>query len=171
VSWRNGPWHVVARLTHLDAKAQRRLWRGLIAGWGFALLCAWVALSAFTRVAEKAGEEAGSMYVTVAPLAAEVMELRKSGGQQADQPPLLAAERVAKSAGVGPDRLRVQIAAEAAATPGDTLNLHARALNLGEMVELLRDLRVEGGLVTVSAQMQPTPGADSLMDLDMVLTR
>jgi len=171
VSWRNGPWRVVAHLTHLDAKAQRRLWRGLIFGWALTLLTAWAALSAFTRVAEKAGEEAGRMYVTVAPLAAEVMELRKSGGQLAGQPPLIAAERVARSAGVGPDRLRVQVAAEATATPGATLNLHARGLNLGEMVDLLRDLRVEGGLVTVSAQLAPTPGADNLMDLDMILTR
>lgn len=171
MSWRNGPWRLVARRTHLDAKAQRKLWRGLAVGWGAALLACWAVLLVLTRSAEKAGEEAGRMYVTITPMAAEVMDLRNSGGRLAVQPPLMAAERVARGAGVGPDRLTVRLSPEASTVPGGAVELHARALNLFELVNILRDLRVEGGLSTVSAQLTPVDGADNLMDLDMVLTR
>lgn len=175
MSWTNGPWQLVARLTHLTAPAQRRLWRGLIAAWALLLLGMWAALSAFTRVEEKAAEEAGQAYVSVAPLAAEVMDLRQRRGQLEGRPPLSAAEQVAHDAGIGPDRLRIQLTAGSApagaAQAGQTLSLHAQALTLREMVALLRDLKVEAGLTTASAHMAPTPGNDTRMDLDMVLFR
>jgi len=183
VSWKNGPWRLVARLTHLEAAAQRRLWRMLIFGWSVLLLASWAALSAFTRAAEKTGEEAGQMYVTVAPLAAEVMELHDRKGQLEGQPPLVAAEQVARAAGIGQDRLRIQLAPDQkiealpdqettpSPAPGQTLSLHAQGLTLRELVEVLRDLRIEAGLSTLSAHLAPSPGADNLMDLDMVLSR
>lgn len=172
MSWLNGPWRFVACLTHLSAAAQRRLWRGLILAWAVLLLIAWAALSVFTRVAEKACEEVGQTYVTVAPLAAEVMDLRDRGGQQQGRPPLLAAEQVARAAGIGPDRLRLVPAVDAAAPGGgQTLSLRAQALTLRELVALLRDLRMEAALSTVSAHLAPTPGNDTRMDLDLVLSR
>ena len=61
MSWLNGPWRLVARLTHLPAVSQRRLWRGLIFGWALLLTAGWAVLSAFTRGQEKAVEEAGQM--------------------------------------------------------------------------------------------------------------
>lgn len=172
MSWLNGPWRSVACLTHLSAPAQRRLWRGLILAWAVLLLTGWAALSVFTRVAEKACEEAGQTYVTVAPLAAEVMDLRARNGQRQDRPPLLAAEQVARTAGIGPDRLRLLPVVDAVAPGGgQSLSLRAQALSLRELVALLRDLRVEAGLSTVSAHMAPAPGRDTLMDLDLVLSR
>jgi hypothetical protein len=177
VSWKNGPWRLVGRHTHLDAAAQRRLWRGLILAWGMLLLSVWAVLSALTRAEEKTGEEAGQTYVTVAPLAAEVMDLRDRRGQLESQPPLLAAEQVARAAGVASERLRLLPGAgpdaepEAVAQPGKILTLHAQALNLHELVEILRDLRIEAGLNTLSAHLAPTPGSDDHMDLDLVLSR
>jgi len=171
VSWLNGPWRSVARLTHLAAPAQRRLWRGLILGWTLLLLAAWAGLSAFTRVEEKAAEEAGQTYVSVAPLAAEVMDLRQSRGQLEGQPPLLAAEQIARNAGIGPDRLRIQLTAGPAPEGGLTLSLNAQALTLRELVEMLRDLKIEAGLTTVSAHLAPSPANDNLMDLSLVLSR
>ncbi|GAB6126573.1 hypothetical protein [Humidesulfovibrio idahonensis] len=188
MSWKNGPWRMVARLTHLEAAAQRRLWRMLIFGWSVLLLASWAALSAFTRAEEKTGEEAGQTYVTVAPLAAEVMEMHDRKGQLEGQPPLVAAEQIARAAGVTPERLRIQLLSnqpapsqptparsdtdpQATARPSQTLSLHAQGLTLRELVEVLRDLRIEAGLSTVSAHLAPTPGADNLMDLDMVLSR
>ncbi|MGE4265205.1 MAG: hypothetical protein AB7E46_12120 [Desulfovibrio sp.] len=171
MDWRSGPWRAVARLTHLAAPAQKRLWRGLILGWTLLLLAAWAGLSAFTRVEEKAAEEAGQTYVRVAPLAAEVMDLRQSRGQLGGQPPLLAAEQVARNAGVGPDRLRIQLTAGPTPGGGQTLSLSAQALSLRELVEVLRDLNIEAGLTTVSAHLAPSPDNDNRMDLSLVLTR
>jgi len=185
VSWVNGPWRFVARLTHLSAPAQRRLWRGVIVAWGVVLVGAWAALSAFTRVAETAGEEIGQTYVVVAPLAAEVMDLRARKGQMDGLPPLLAAEQVARAAGIGPERLRITLGGSngnGAGGPGGsnrpggtdagtTISLHAQGLSLREMVEVLRDLRVQAGLGTLSANLAPAPGNDSRMDLDLVLSR
>ncbi|MDR3641654.1 MAG: hypothetical protein P4L39_10065 [Humidesulfovibrio sp.] len=173
MSWRNGPWRLVGRHTHLDARAQRRLWRGLILGWGIFLLSVWAVLSAVTRAEEKAGEEAGQTYVTVAPLAAEVMDLRDRRGQFGGQPPLLAAGQVAHAVGITSERLRIQLdtGPEAAPAPAQTLTLHAQALDLRELVDILRDLRVEADLRTLSAHLAPTQGADNHMDLDLVLTR
>lgn len=185
MSWKNGPWRLVARLTHLEARAQRRLWRGLILAWGLLLLSAWAGLSAFTRAQEKRCEETGQMYVTVAPLAAEVMDLREHRGQFEGQPPLLAAEQVADSAGIGKDRRRIQLLVQPAGqptgqpaagqlnatAPAQTLSLHAQGLTLRELVDLLRDLRVEAGLSTQSAHLAPSPGADDRMDLDLILSR
>jgi len=171
VSWLNGPWRIVARLTHLTAPAQRRLWRMLILAWATLLLGAWAALSAFTRVEEKAAEDAGQTYVSVAPLAAEVMDLRQRRGQLEAQPPLLAAEQVARNSGIGPDRLRIQLTAGATSEAGQTLTLRAQALTLRELVGVLRDLKVEAGLTTLSAHMAPAPGNDNRMDLDLVLSR
>lgn len=170
MSWKNGPWRIVGRLTHLAAPAQRRLWRGLIFAWAVLLLGFWAALSAFTRVEEKAAEEAGQTYVSVAPLAAEVMDLRQRRGQLENRPPLLAAEQVARDAGIGPDRLRIQLTA-AASAGGQTLSFRAQALTLRELVEVLRDLKVEAGLTTASAHLAPTQGNDNRMDLDLVLFR
>jgi len=172
MSWRNGPWRLVARLTHLEAAAQRRLWRALILVWSLLLLAGWTTLAALTRAEEKAGEAAGQTYVTVAPLAAEVMDLRARKGQFEGQPPILAAEQVAKTAGIDQTRLRIQLAPDAA-TPaaGGSLSLHAQGLTLRELVEMLRDLKVEAGLGTVSTHLGLTPGQDDRMDLDMVLAR
>lgn len=172
MSWLNGPWRAVARHTHLSAAAQRRLWRGVILAWAMLLLTAWGALSVLTRLREKACEDIGQTYVTVAPLAAEVMDLREKSGQQQGSPAILAAERVATSAGVGPERLRLAPVVDPTrpgAEPG--LNLHARALTLRELVSLLRDLKVEAGLSTLSANLAPTPGNDNRMDLGLVLAR
>lgn len=183
MSWQNGPWRMVAQLTHLDARAQRRLWRMLAVAWGVVLLSAWAALSAFTRAEEKTCEEVGQRYVVVAPLAAEVMDLREHRGQFESLPPIRAAEQVAASSGVAGGRLRIQlVGAPAVPLPqgqnatddgaaGQTLSLHAQGLTLRELVEMLRDLRVEAKLVTQSAHLAPTPGADDLMDLDLVLSR
>ncbi len=171
----NGPWRAVARLTHLAAPAQKRLWRVLILGWTVLLLAGWSGLSALTRAQEKAAEEAGQTYVTIAPLAAEVMDLRQSRGQLEGQPPLLAAEQVARNAGIGPDRLRLQLAvapgADGGQDNGQTLSLNAQALTLRELVELLRDLKLEAGLTTLSAHLAPTTANENHMDLDLVLSR
>lgn len=173
MSWLNGPWRAVANMTHLSAAAQRRLWRAVILTWAVVLLAAWAALSAFTRVAEKTGEQTGQAYVMVAPMAAELMDLRDRKGQLQAQPPILAAEQVARATGIGPERLHILPAAGSAATPdaGQTLSLRAQKLDLRELVALLRGLRVEAGLSTLSAHMAPTPGNDDRMDLDMLLSR
>lgn len=169
--WRHGPWHMVARLTHLSAPAQRRLWRILIFGWTMLLLAAWAGLSALTRVQEKAVEEAGQAYVAVAPLAAEVMDLRQSRGQLESQPPLLAAEQVARGSGIEADRLSIQLAPAPAPDAPQALTLRAQNLTLRELVEILRDLKVEAGLTTVSAHLVPSASHDNRMDLDLVLSR
>lgn len=160
-------WRVVARLTHLSAPAQRRLWRALIAAWCLLLFAGWAVLSAFTRLSEKAYEEAGQAYLSVAPLAAEVMDLRDRRGQLESLAPLVAAEQIARAAGVGADRVRI------VPQPGlqgeQTLRLHATGLTLREMVDILRDLRLLAGLTTTSAGVYPTPGNDKRADLDLVL--
>jgi hypothetical protein len=165
----NGPWRAVARLAHLPAAAQRRLWRTILCGWALALLGAWAGLSAFTRMEEKQVDELGQTYMSVAPLAAEVMDLRQRRGQLEGQPPLLAAERVARSAGIGPERLALTPVQQPDGV--QRLSLRAQALTLPELVGLLRDLNVEAGLGTVSAHMAPTPEMDDRMDLDLVLAR
>lgn len=179
MSLRNGPWRLVAGLTHLDARAQRRLWRVLVAVWCVALTVGWAVLAAFTRGQEKACAEAGQEYVVTAPLAAEVMDLRARKGQFQSQPPLLAAEQVAAAAGIDKARLRITPAAasaggpaaDPASDPGQSISLHAQALTLRELVDVLRDLKVEAGLGTLSAHLAPTPGRENRMDLDMVLSR
>lgn len=171
MSWRHGPWRVVARLTHLSAPAQRRLWRILILGWATLLLAAWAGLSALTRVQEKAVEQAGQTYVAVAPLAAEVMDLRQSRGQLESQPPLLAAEQVARGSGIEADRLSIQLVPNSAPGAAQILTLRAQALTLRELVEVLRDLKVEAGLTTVSAHLVPSASHNNRMDLDLVLSR
>jgi len=162
-------WRWMARLTHLTAAAQRRLWRMLVLAWSVGLISAWAGLSALTRVAEKAYEEAGQTYVAVAPLAAEVMELRARRMALGEAPPLQAAEQVARLAGIGPERLRLQPAL-ALQGPG-ALNLTARGLTLRELVEVLRDLRLQAGLSTESANIYPRADNDKRVDLELVLTR
>lgn len=164
-----GPWRAVARLSHMPAAAQRRLWRLVLCGWAVALLGAWAGLSVFTRAEEKQVEELGQFYVSVAPLAAEVMDLRQRRGQLEGQPPLLAAEQVARGAGIGPERLRLTPLPQA--DGGQRLSLRAQALTLPELVGLLRDLSVEAGLDAASSHLATTPGMDDRMDLDMVLAR
>jgi hypothetical protein len=96
---------------------------------------------------------------------------------------------VAGSAGIGKDRLRIQLLGPPAVSPASpsasppasaqtnatapvqTLSLHAQGLSLRELVELLRDLRVEAGLSTQSAHLALSPGADDRMDLDLILSR
>lgn len=173
MSWLNGPWRHVARQTHLTAKAQRRLWRGLIVAWGLLLLAAWAGLAALTRMEEKAGESAGQTYVAAAPLAAEVMDLRERHGQLENLAPMAAAERAARAAGIGAERLRLEPGGDPslAQSPAQGVSLRVQALNLRELVDLLRDLRVEAGLNTLSATLFPGRGGDGRMDLGMVLSR
>ncbi len=160
-------WRVVARLTHLSAPAQRRLWRALIAAWCLLLFAGWAVLSAFTRLSEKAYEEAGQAYLSVAPRAAAGMDLRDRRGQLESLAPLGAAEQIARAAGVGADRLR--IVPQQGLQGEQTLRLHATGLTLREMVDILRDLRLLAGLTTTSAGVYPTPGNDKRADLDLVL--
>jgi len=162
-------WRWIARLTHLSATAQRRLWRLLVLAWSVGLLAVWAGLSAFTRVAEKACEEAGQTYVMVAPLAAEVMDLRARRMALGDAPPLQAAEQVARLAGIGPERLRI-LPVQNFQSP-DTLTLTARGLSLRELVDILRDLRLQAGLTTESADIYPRPDNDKRVDLQLVLRR
>ncbi|MBA4356599.1 MAG: hypothetical protein Q7U56_11095 [Humidesulfovibrio sp.] len=162
-------WRTMARLTHLSAPAQRRLWRLMLLAWTVGLVSAWAVLSAFTRVAEKAYEDAGQTYVMVAPLAAEVMDLRARRKASGDAPPVQAAEQVARSAGIGPERLRI-LPVQSLQGP-ETLKLTARSLTLRELVDILRDLRLQAGLSTESASISPRPDNDKRVDLEMVLTR
>ncbi|MDQ7834366.1 MAG: hypothetical protein RDU24_03195 [Humidesulfovibrio sp.] len=160
-------WQRMARLTHLTASAQRRLWRILVLAWGVGLIAAWAVLSAFTRVAEKAYEDAGQTYVAVAPLAAEIMDLRKRHMALGNAAPLQAAEQVAQSAGIGPERLRIL------PLPGiqgpERLSMTARGLNLRELVDVLRDLRLQAGLSTESGHIFLRSSTDKRVDLELVL--
>jgi hypothetical protein len=162
-------WRVVGRLTHLSAKAQRRLWRMLLSGAVVLFLSAWAVTAALTRSAEKAYEQAGQTYVTVAPLAAEVMDLRDRRGVLASVPAVQAVEQVLRGAGVGPDRLRLVPSAALGGAEG--VELTARSLSLRELAEVLRDLRLQAKLSTVSATIFPSPGSSRRMDLNMVLSR
>jgi hypothetical protein len=161
-------WRRMARLTHLTAKAQRRLWRLLVLAWSVGLIAAWAVLSAFTRVAEKAYEDAGQTYVAVAPLAAEVMDLRKRHMALGGAAPLQAAEQVAQAAGIGLERLRIL------PQPGiqgpERLSLTARGLTLRELVDVLRDLRLQAGLYTESGHIYLRSNTDKRVDLELVLT-
>lgn len=160
-------WRWMARLTHLTAQAQRRLWRLVVLAWSVGLISAWAILSAFTRVAEKAYEEAGQTYVMVAPLAAEVMDLRDRRMVLGNAPPLQAAEQVARLAGIGPERLRI-LPMQNFQGP-ERLTLTARGLSLRELVDILRDLRLQAGLSTESANIFPRADNDKRMDLELVL--
>lgn len=162
-------WKVVARLTHLSAAAQRRLWHLLIVGAAVLLLAAWAGLAALTRASEKAYEQAGQTYVAVAPLAAEVMDLRARRGSLGGVPALQAVEQVLRAAGVGPERLRLAPAGALGGPEG--VELSARGLTLRELVDVLRDLRLQAGLATVSATIVPSHGDARHMDLNLLLTR
>lgn len=159
----------MARLTHLTDAAQRRLWRLLLLAWSVGLLAAWAVLSAFTRAAEKAYEDAGQTYVMVAPLAAEVMDLRARRKAAGNVPPLQAVEQVARSAGIGPERLRL-LPVQRIQGP-EALTLSAQGLTLRELVDTLRDLRLQAGLSTESANIFLRPDNDKRVDLEMVLSR
>ncbi|PKN08808.1 MAG: hypothetical protein CVU73_06125 [Deltaproteobacteria bacterium HGW-Deltaproteobacteria-8] len=161
-------WQWIARLTHLTASAQRRLWRLMVLAWSVGLLAAWAVLSAFTRVAEKAYEDAGQTYVMVAPLAAEVMDLRGRRMTLGNAPPVQAAEQVAQAVGIGPDRLRV-LPLPSLQGP-ERLSMTARGLTLRELVDILRDLRLQAGLTTESAHIFLRSDKDKRVDLDLVLT-
>lgn len=162
-------WRVVARLTHLSAAAQRRMWRLLIAGTVLALLAGWAGLSAMTRAGEKAFEEAAQSYLAVAPLAAEVMDLRARRGVFEGIPAVQAAEQALRSAGIGPQRLLLRPLPAIQGPEG--LEVSVRGLTLRELADVLRDLRLQTGLTTVSATLTPVPGATRRVDLNMVLTR
>jgi hypothetical protein len=161
-------WQRMARLTHLTASAQRRLWRLLLLAWSVGLLAAWAVLAAFTRVAEKAYEDAGQTYVMVAPLAAEVMDLRGRRRTLGNAPPLLAVEQVALAAGIGPERLRI-LPLQGFQEP-ERLALTARGLSARELVDILRDLRLQAGFSTESANIFLRSNSDSRVDLELVLT-
>ncbi len=162
-------WRVVARLTHLSAKAQRSLWRMLLFGAGLALLGSWAGLSAMTRAAEKGFEEASQSYQAVAPLAAEVMDLRERSGRLESAPPVQAVEQVLRSAGIGPERMRLR--PQPALQGPEGLELAAQNLTLRELAEVLRDLRLQTGLATVQATLTAVPGPARRVNLSMTLTR
>jgi hypothetical protein len=159
----------MARLTHLTASAQRRLWRLVVLAWCAGLIAAWAMLSAFTRVAEKAYEEAGQTYVMVAPLAAEVMDLRGRRQALVSAPPLQAAEQVALAAGIGPERLRI-LPMQTFQGP-ERLTVMARSLTLRELVDVLRDLRLQAGLSTESGHIFLRSDTDKRVDLELVLAQ
>ncbi len=162
-------WRVVARLTHLSAKAQRSLWRMLIFGAGLALLGCWAGLSAMTRAAEKGFEEASQNYQAVAPLAAEVMDLRERSGRLESAPPVQAVEQVLRNAGIGPERMRLR--PQPALQGPEGLELAAQSLTLRELAEVLRDLRLQTGLATVQATLTAVPGPARRVNVSMTLTR
>lgn len=162
-------WRVVARLTHLSAKAQQRLWRVLIIGAGVGLLGCWAGLSAMTRAAEKGLEEASQSYQAVAPLAAEVMDLRERSGRFDNVPPVQAVEQVLRAAGIGPERMRLR--PQPALQGPEALEVQALGLSLRELAEVLRDLRLQTGLTTVSATLTAVPGPARRVNLGMTLVR
>lgn len=162
-------WRVVARLTHLSAAAQRRLWRMLIFGAGLGLLGCWAGLSAMTRAVEKNFEEASQSYLAVAPLAAEVMDLRERSGRLEGVAPVQAVEQVLRGAGIGPERMRLR--PQPALQGPETLEVSVQSLTLRELAEVLRDLRLQTGLATMSATLTPVPGPARRVNLNMTLTR
>jgi len=160
-------WQWMARLTHLTASAQRRLWRLVVLAWSVGLIAAWAVFAAFTRVAEKAYEDAGQTYVMVSPLAAEVMDLRGRRMTLGSAPPLQAAEQVAQTVGIGPARLRI-LPLQSIQGP-ERLTMTARGLTLRELVDLLRDLRLQAGLSTESGHIFLRSDNDKRVDLELVL--
>ena len=162
-------WRVVAGLTHLSAAAQRRLWRLLIAGAVLGLLACWAGLSAMTRASEKAFEEAAQSYLAVAPLAAEVMDLHDRRGRFGGVPAVQGVEQALRAAGIGPERMRLR--PQPTLQGPESLEVSVLGLTLRELADVLRDLRLQTGLTTVSASITPVPGPTRRVNLDMVLTR
>ena len=152
------------------ADKQKLFFSALVAGWALILFLIWSGFADSQHKAERRMLSSKQQYAKVVPLVEELRTGEASRGALVDREPMTAAQQVIRDLGLD-SRLSSLRPMQSGGDSGQGVQVLLESLNLPELVALLRDFKVRGGLKVTNFNINHRLDSPELADVQIILFR
>ncbi|SDK54796.1 Type II secretion system (T2SS), protein M [Maridesulfovibrio ferrireducens] len=152
------------------AEKQKLFFAALVAALAFVLFLIWSGLHESQLSAGRTTLQSKLQYSKTVPLVEQLKAGEASRGALIDREPMTAAQQVARDLGLD-NRLTSIRPLQAGSSSGEGVQVVLEALNLPEVVSLMRDFNVRGGLKVTSFTINHRLDSPDLADVQIILVR
>ncbi|WP_432734439.1 type II secretion system protein GspM [Maridesulfovibrio sp. FT414] len=152
------------------AEKQKLFFAALVAGWALLLFMVWSGLHESQDKAQRAVIASRQNYARTVPLVEELKAGESSRGALIDREPMTAAQQVIRDLGLD-SRLSSLRPLQAGINSSQGVQVILESINLPELVALLRDFDVRGGLKVTSFNINHRLDSPELADVQVILSR
>ncbi len=152
------------------AEKQKLFFAALVAGWALILFMIWSGLHESQTKAMRTVLTAKQKYSKTVPLVEELKAGESSRGALIDREPMTAAQQVIRDLGLD-SRLSSLRPLQAGINSAQGVQVILESINLPELVALLRDFNVRGGLNVTNFNINHRLDSPELADVQVILSR
>ncbi|MBI9112660.1 type II secretion system protein GspM [Maridesulfovibrio ferrireducens] len=152
------------------AEKQKLFFAALVAALAFVFFMIWSGLHESQLSAGRIVLQSKLQYSKTVPLVEQLKAGEASRGALIDREPMTAAQQVARDLGLD-NRLTSIRPLQAGSSSGEGVQVVLEALNLPEVVSLMRDFNVRGGLKVTSFTINHRLDSPDLADVQIILVR
>ncbi|WP_320171809.1 type II secretion system protein GspM [Maridesulfovibrio sp.] len=152
------------------AEKQKLFFAGLVAGWALILFMIWSAMHESQAVALRTVVSTRQQFVKTVPLVEQLKAGESSRGALVDREPMAAAQQVIRDLGMD-NRLSSLRPLQAGINSDQGVQVLLESINLPELVALLRDFKVRGGLKITNFSISHRLDSPELADVQIILSR
>ncbi|CCO23262.1 type II secretion system protein GspM [Maridesulfovibrio hydrothermalis] len=149
---------------------QKMFFAALVAAWALVLFMIWSGLNESQSKAVRIMLSSKQKYSKTVPLVEELKAGETSRGALVDREPMTAAQQVIRDLGLDL-RLTSLRPLQAGANSDQGVQVILESLNMPELVALLRDFSVRGGLKVTNFNISHRLDSPELADVQIILTR
>ncbi len=152
------------------AEKQKLFFAALVAAWALVLFMIWSGLHESQLSAGRVAMQSKQNYSKTVPLVEQLKAGESSRGALVDREPMTAAQQVIRDLGLD-TRLTSLRPLQAGSNTGQGVQVILEALNLPEIVFLMRDFNVRGGLRVSTFTINHRLDTPDLADVQIILVR
>lgn len=149
---------------------QKLFFAALVAAWALLFFMVWSGLNESQSKADRIMLSSKQKYGRTVPLVEQLKAGESSLGALIDREPMAAAQQVIRDLGLD-GRLSSLRPLQAGANTSQGVQVILESLNLPELVALLRDFNVRGGLKVTSFNINHRLDSPELADVQIILVR
>ncbi|WP_031482618.1 hypothetical protein [Maridesulfovibrio frigidus] len=149
---------------------QKLFFAALVAAWALVLFMIWSGLHESQLSAGRVALQSKHNYSKTLPLVEQLKAGEASRGALVDREPMTAAQQVIRDLGLD-TRLTSLRPLQAGSNAGEGVQVILEALNLPEIVYLMRDFNVRGGLRVSTITINHRLDTPDLADVQIILVR
>lgn len=149
---------------------QKLFFAALVAGWALVLFMVWSGFNESQSKAVRIMLSSKQKYSKTVPLVEQLKAGESSRGALVDREPMTAAQQVIRDLGLDA-RMTSLRPIQAGANSAQGVQVILESLNLPEVVVMLRDFNVRGGLKVTNFNINHRLDSPELADIQIILTR
>lgn len=152
------------------AEKQKLFFAALVAGWALVLFMVWSGLNESQSKAMRVVLSSKERYSKTVPLVEELKAGESSRGAFLDREPMAAAQQVIRDLGLD-SRMSSLRPLQAGINSSQGVQVILESINLPELVAMLRDFNVRGGLKVTNFNINHRLDSPELADVQIILSR